>query len=193
MTTLPGASKLTIKVNDYDRFGADDLIGKTSIDLENRFYSKQWTNLKYKPIETRKLYHPTSKMAQGTVRLWVDIIPKEKKLPPIWSLAQKPPMEFELRAIVWDAKEVPRVDTFEDAVDIYVTGKLDDGATLKTDTHFRSTNGVGSFNWRLVFPVTFPMKSHRISFQIWDKDIVSGDDYISEVTYDFTNEAKEAF
>ena len=68
-----------------------------------------------------------------------------------------------------------------------------DGTVLKTDTHWRSMNGKGSYNWRMVFPVTFPMKSHRIAIQAWDADLLSSSDYIAEATLDFTKEAKEAF
>ena len=31
---------LTVQVVDWDLVGADDLIGETRIDLENRFYSR---------------------------------------------------------------------------------------------------------------------------------------------------------
>ena len=33
-------SVLTLQVYDWDLLGADDLIGETKIDLENRFYSR---------------------------------------------------------------------------------------------------------------------------------------------------------
>ncbi len=33
-------SMMRIQVMDYDRLSADDLIGETTIDLENRFYSR---------------------------------------------------------------------------------------------------------------------------------------------------------
>ena len=45
----------------------------------------------------------------------------------------------------------------------------------------------------MVFPIKLPQKSHRITFQIWDKDVVSVDDFISEATLDFTMEALQAF
>nr|XP_034839510.1 otoferlin-like [Maniola hyperantus] len=38
--TFPQDSLLTIQVYDWDLLGADDLIGETKIDLENRFYSR---------------------------------------------------------------------------------------------------------------------------------------------------------
>lgn len=37
---FPQDSMLTIQILDWDLVGADDLIGETKIDLENRFYSK---------------------------------------------------------------------------------------------------------------------------------------------------------
>eukprot|EP01084_Bolivina_argentea_P113163 201741_1 len=54
---LPGISELKIEVWDYDGIG-DDLIGITRIDIEDRWYSKKWRNLKYfknniMPLEKR--------------------------------------------------------------------------------------------------------------------------------------------
>lgn len=192
---MPGASQLTIELMDHDNFGKDELIGKTKIDIEKRYFSKSWRSFKEKPIEIRDLYVPTSNLSQGSVVMWLEIHPKGKILPNPWPIVPKLPADFELRVVVWEASDVPRVDTFEDSVDIYVTGKVDGGPSLKTDTHFRSMTGKGSFNWRMVFPIKLsnPAKNARISFQIWDKDIVSKDDYISEVTFDFEKFATQAF
>lgn len=38
--TLPECSILKIRIMDYDRFGKNELIGETSIDVESRYYSK---------------------------------------------------------------------------------------------------------------------------------------------------------
>ena len=38
--TLPLDHKLKVKVMDYDRTSANDLIGETVIDLENRFITQ---------------------------------------------------------------------------------------------------------------------------------------------------------
>lgn len=62
MTTyLPGPSMLKIQMWDYDNLFSDDKIGTTTIDLEDRFFSNKWQRLKYKPIETRKIYHKSSR------------------------------------------------------------------------------------------------------------------------------------
>lgn len=45
----------------------------------------------------------------------------------------------------------------------------------------------------MVFPLKLPMKDPTITFQIYDKDILSIDDFISEGTIDFQKLAAEAF
>ena len=57
---FPGAPPLVIKAMDYDDLFGDDLIGKTSIDLDDRFFSPDWQFIEDKPIEERQIYHPSS-------------------------------------------------------------------------------------------------------------------------------------
>ena len=45
----------------------------------------------------------------------------------------------------------------------------------------------------MVFPITLPTKDASATFQIWDKDILTGDDFISEATISFLKQALEAF
>lgn len=72
---FPGCPLLNVQVYDYDDLFTDDLIGETKIDLEDRFFSPEWQSIKDKPIEYRQLYHQSSSISQGVVKLWVDIIP----------------------------------------------------------------------------------------------------------------------
>jgi len=45
----------------------------------------------------------------------------------------------------------------------------------------------------MVFPLQFPMKKNLLTLTIWDKDLLSSNDYISEATFDFGKEAARAF
>ena len=71
--TFPGAPILYIEAYDYDDFFGDDLIGKSQLDLDDRFYNKDWTSIQQKPIEYRDLYHSSSKITQGVVKCWLEI------------------------------------------------------------------------------------------------------------------------
>lgn len=51
--TFPGCPPLVIDVMDYDDLFGDDSIGKTIIDLEDRFFSPEWQSYKFKPVEYR--------------------------------------------------------------------------------------------------------------------------------------------
>mmetsp|Transcript_3806 Transcript_3806/g.5093 ORF Transcript_3806/g.5093 Transcript_3806/m.5093 type:complete len:168 (+) Transcript_3806:475-978(+) len=55
--SFPGAPPLVVEAYDYDLLFGDDLIGKTSIDLDDRFFNPKWVAIEEKPIETRELYH----------------------------------------------------------------------------------------------------------------------------------------
>lgn len=50
---FPGCAPLEIEVWDYDMIFGDELIGKTSIDLEDRYFSVEWQTINQKPIEYR--------------------------------------------------------------------------------------------------------------------------------------------
>lgn len=62
-STFPGSAPLVIEAYDYDDLFGDDLIGKTSIDLDERYFCPEWLALLEKPIEYRELYHPSTTLA----------------------------------------------------------------------------------------------------------------------------------
>ena len=98
--SLPGAPPLRLEVWDRDEMPPDDLIGVTSIDIEDRWYEPSWRALGVKPIETRTLYSTRSTSSQGALRLWVDMHPVGKgHVPPaLWNIAPPPPYPWRCAA-----------------------------------------------------------------------------------------------
>jgi hypothetical protein len=80
----------------------------------------------------------------------------------------------------------------EDMSDLYV--KCDfDGTTQETDVHYRSSTGEGNFNWRMVYPLKLPLKNPTISFKVFDKDIITSDDYLASGSFSIQKYLDEAF
>lgn len=158
----------------------DTLIGITTIDLEDRYYDHNWIKLKEKPIETRRLYHPDLKGVQGSVVMWVDIFENaDKGSMKKWNISPPPVIDFEMRLIVWETRDIPMMD-IEETSDVYVSAHVDPSKRQTTDTHFRCTNGEASFNWRIIEKISYSPKSKdaSLNLQVYDKDLFASDDYI---------------
>jgi len=180
---LPGPSQLEIEVWDYDGIG-DDLVGKTTIDIEDRWFSKDWRRLPLKPLEERTLHNPRSAASYGKLRLWVDMFGKdEARSLPIIDISLPPKQIFQLRIICWQAKDVVIKDTITDQNDLRVICKVkvDKDQKQETDIHWRAKYGKGSWNWRMIFPLDLPFeKRTQLSFSMWDQDIFTANDSIGE-------------
>jgi hypothetical protein len=59
-------------------------------------------------------------------------------------------MEFELRCIIYETREVTLKDLLEKCNDLFVRGYPGTLAHQDTDTHWRCRDR-GSFNWRMKF------------------------------------------
>ena len=158
---FPGCPMLEIIANDYDMLFGDDLIGNTLIDLEDRYFLPEWNALKDKPVEFRCLHCPASAVAQGVVKMWIEINntkTPEDKAPRVWDIANKPPVQFEIRVCVFDGEKIKMSD--EGVADPFYRCYFDSKDALETDTHFRNQNGKPSFNWRLIYKITYPRKHY---------------------------------
>ncbi|CAK4072437.1 unnamed protein product [Aphanomyces euteiches] len=204
---FPGASTLHLDAYDYDLIGGDDLIGSTTVDLEDRFFDKNWQALGEefktserwgpKPVEQRTLHVPTSRAPMGQLKLWIDILtPKDAAAYPPVDIALPPPITFELRVVIWKTKEVPNFDELTEMNDLFVRCQLEGSDSQDTDIHWRAKKGKASFNWRMKFPVTLGHKQHNSKFpyfkmQMWDKDIFSSNDCIAEGILDMSPHFKK--
>lgn len=188
----------------------DDFVGATLLDLEDRWFSRKWQQLgagtddsvieKRKPLEVRPLFAPSSSLPQGSLRLWVDILtPNElKKVAPL-DISLPPLQQFEVRVIVYKAKNVTPGD-FTDLSDLLVKTWLQskDDKAQSTDTHWRAKNGKASFNWRMKFDLELPIDPDSeadkgyLHFQMWDKDLLY-DDCLADSVVDLSGFLKEAY
>ena len=184
---FPGDSTLLIEVWDHNSIFSDELIGYTSIDLEDRYFNNDWQQMKFKPIETRQIYNPYFSGQQGNILLWIEIFNKANSinLSP-WQISPEPKDKVELRLIIWETEEMAMMDV-EDTSDIYVTAFLDKNEKQSTDVHYRCKTGNATFNWRIVMQLDVPRINNRLTLHCYDKDIFSKDDFISGAILDLND------
>lgn len=141
--------------------------------MEDRWYSR-WRDRVPWHTETRKLLGRAggAAHAHGTVELWVDLFDRSKgAVPRAVGVAPPPPEEYELRAVAWNASGVAAADKSvfgEYMTDMYTKCYLrgrDPGSRCgeqDTDTHYRSMDGEGKFNWRMKWQLTYLRHTKRI-------------------------------
>lgn len=216
---LPGTSQLTIDIMDKDMIGSDDVIGSSVIDLEDRLFDNRWQQLgrenmistgddmndrnrvrwATKPVERRILTVPGQSQPQGTLECFVDIMkPEESIIFPPEDVSLPPKQLFELRVVIWSAKDVPPMDSFEGMSDLFVKVIPEGCAAQETDTHWRAKKGKASWNWRLLFDVELghnsrAMKFPHLRFQLWDRDILKWNDCAGETVIDMGKYYRKAF
>jgi hypothetical protein len=99
-----------------------------------------------------------------------------------WPIEKPEPEDWEVRVVVWKCRNVPASDLggFSDAyLRLFMIGH--ENNYQQTDTHLRSQRGKSSFNYRIKMPVKLPLSTTaegagRMVVQIWDFDMLEGDD-----------------
>ena len=118
--------------------------------------------------------------------MWVDILPStEANSIPEYDIRLPTQRQFEIRLIIWETRNIPSDDPNDPNIDMYCKARLtgsDDWQT--TDTHLRAKKGIGSFNYRMKFPVMLPPKPSDVDgwgclfLQIYDFDLLSANDLL---------------
>jgi len=139
------------------------------------------------------LKHPDLEGVQGWISLWVEVFEKKDRSKiKKWDISPPPVVDLEMRLIVWETEDIPMMDV-EGTSDIYVVAYVDDKAKQSTDVHFRCQTGKGSFNWRVVLPISAPRQNNLLHLQVFDNDFFSFDDYISGIALDIGRLIREVY
>ena len=159
---FPGCPELLVQLWDMDMLFGDELIGETRLDLEDRYFSADWRSIDNKPIEHRQLYHPSSAVSQGTVKLFAEIIPVSIDIRnfPTFDISPKPSDQYEIRVAVFETKELKMMDV-EGTTDGFIKAFFTPNNAKETDTHYRNQNGNCSFTYRLLYKFNHPAKSNE--------------------------------
>lgn len=181
---IPGSSVIKIDVMKKSVLG-NGYIGSTQVDLEERVFMPEWNIYDKKPVEKRNIEHP-SRGSRGRLEMWIDILKPSNKEPAtvIFPTVQVP---FELRVIVWEAKDCVFKDTVTECNDLFARAcvKNKDEKWQETDTHW-FCRALGSFNWRWKWDIKLPVDidknygEDRITIQLWDRDLIGFNELIGE-------------
>mmetsp|Transcript_30279 Transcript_30279/g.29598 ORF Transcript_30279/g.29598 Transcript_30279/m.29598 type:complete len:175 (-) Transcript_30279:121-645(-) len=116
--------------------------------------------------------------------MWLELNPTTKATEDkVYDILPRPVKDYEVRVVVWDTKDIVAMD-WEGTSDLYVRAFFDSNDAKETDTHFRCSDGKGSFNYRLLFNMKCPTDHYLFSLQAWDRDFFKSNDVIGEVQFD---------
>lgn len=170
--TFPDASRITVDSNMKERLALSVLNGFDKIPSIG-------FPMVPEHVETRSLYkRDRPGVEQGKLQMWVEIFDPKKSIPEPVDITPTPARPFELRVIIWNTKDVilNEKNIFgKQMSDIYVKGFVIDLSKASfvesisfswmhdvneaqfTDVHYRSLNGEGNFNWRMIFGLKYSL------------------------------------
>eukprot|EP00639_Heterosigma_akashiwo_P002728 CAMPEP_0194586124 /NCGR_PEP_ID=MMETSP0292-20121207/18221_1 /TAXON_ID=39354 /ORGANISM="Heterosigma akashiwo, Strain CCMP2393" /LENGTH=1684 /DNA_ID=CAMNT_0039441823 /DNA_START=144 /DNA_END=5198 /DNA_ORIENTATION=+ len=200
-TTMPGCPQVDIKLKDKDAMGRASTLGETMVDLEDRWYNPAWRKLglrggdpkrALRPLEVRHLTVKDALDAQGTLALWVEVLPRELAAEvPIVDVEPLPPALYEIRLIIYKTKlePIPEGDDYLPLQNVYFKAWIGTNPAQKTDTHKQVMDGKAGFNWRMKFTEKLPATGYgasRMFIQAWEQDKDYGNECACEAMYDLS-------
>eukprot|EP01016_Furgasonia_blochmanni_P007684 TRINITY_DN1307_c0_g1_i2.p1 TRINITY_DN1307_c0_g1~~TRINITY_DN1307_c0_g1_i2.p1 ORF type:complete len:498 (-),score=69.53 TRINITY_DN1307_c0_g1_i2:413-1906(-) len=165
--------------------GMDDKKKEFTTRISNLAHLINVAKIDKVPVEYKAIRLPGKFTSQGSVECIVEILKASynEKLPR--SKIEPPkPQEFEIRLIIWETFEVPRIG--QSAVDIFVRvtyapeGWASEEISKQTDTHMGSDDGWGIFNWRMKFALKLPCNFPRLRFSVFESHAATADVSLGE-------------
>eukprot|EP00403_Amphidinium_massartii_P005454 CAMPEP_0178371604 /NCGR_PEP_ID=MMETSP0689_2-20121128/912_1 /TAXON_ID=160604 /ORGANISM="Amphidinium massartii, Strain CS-259" /LENGTH=1446 /DNA_ID=CAMNT_0019991479 /DNA_START=181 /DNA_END=4521 /DNA_ORIENTATION=+ len=195
---FPTDSRLEVSIMDMNDFALrDELIGSTTVDLEDRWFSKTWrkandkgTSQNQVPKESRSLYtNDYPGVNRGNIEMWVEMCDSVAASDTPASVLQKPKdVPTAIRIVIMSTHDISIPNG--ESVNIMVSSTIDckeyQGSYKyqETDVHYTSEDGYGIFDWRIVYEDIAPTKSCSIQFQVYDYGPLLGNTWIGEVSVD---------
>ncbi|XP_037719293.1 otoferlin isoform X3 [Drosophila subpulchrella] len=163
-------------------------------------------------VETRSLCREDfPNVEQGKLQLWIELFEANIYVPNPIDITPVPSTDYEVRVVVKNLAGIQSGDKniFGKLMsDIYVIGWCEDeDKRQSTDIHYRSFAGDAAFNWRMVFGMKYSpnedlmvirrkaglleemefKKPPIIYLQVWDKDVLSKDEYLAALELNLSN------
>ena len=174
-------------VSEGSVFG-DEFIGETKIDLERRYFHKEYqskltkNNFSQIPIENRTIYN--NGVSRGAVRMLVEIFPRSRDNDfPKTNMERNEKSIYQLRIVIWCVDDIPTINNGK--ADIQIVATLQDpNSPEKTDVHHNSDDGHGEFNWRMIFDIEYPSEKHYLQISAEDYHLAGSNEPLSSNSYD---------
>ncbi|CDJ42504.1 C2 domain-containing protein, putative [Eimeria tenella] len=196
---FPDESRLEISVwSAHEKLlqQVDDIfLGSTVIDLEQRWFSKEWQTFMKKnevPMEYRPLTRRPHGNVTGSLEMWVEMMDSQKAARvPRFNLQKPSSTDIEIRVVLWGCRGLhfKHLGSKKETVDAVLRCTMDctkyqgpQPLLQSTDVHYYSKTGTAIFNWRVVYSrVAAPVNSCILQISAYDFRNIGESPFIGEV------------
>ncbi|KAL8453904.1 hypothetical protein Emed_000615 [Eimeria media] len=173
----------------------DIFLGSTVIDLEERWFSREWQAYMKKnevPMEYRPLSRHPNGGETGSLEMWVEIMDSQKAgKVPRFNLQKPSSTDIEIRVVLWGCRGLhfKHLGPNKESVDAVLRCTMDcikyqgtQSVAQSTDVHYYSKTGAAVFNWRVVYSrVAAPVNSCILQISAYDFRNIGEWPFIGEV------------
>lgn len=172
---------------------ADEIIGTTFIDCEDRFFIESLQKLMESdstPIELRTLKSENSTISHGTLKCWIELMDiQTAKMKPATTLETLETGNYEIRIVIWGANLFSMDERSSISLCVYGIYQAEHQEIRKsTDVHHHSKDGSAVFNWRLKYDVVLPTEYSTVKLQLHSCGFLGSTELIGEAVVDLAQD-----